>query len=99
MGDNGRFCPQPPNTFTAPCASPTTPKTIAKNRSANPRQADVLGNHTNGHARLHPQGARQGNVLRISSSGDQGRPRVKGAHFPASWLSDLFCSTRARATA
>jgi DNA modification methylase len=61
---------------------PYNPKTIAKNKTGNPRQADVLGKHTNGHARLHPQGARQGNVLRISSSGDQGRPRVTGGSFP-----------------
>ena len=42
----------------------------------------MLGKHTNGHARLHPEGARQGNVLRLSSSGDQGRPRVAGGSFP-----------------
>ena len=65
-----------------PVRKPYSPKTIAKNKSGNPRQADVLGKHTNGHARLHPQGARQGNVLRLSSSGDQGRPRVAGGSFP-----------------
>jgi site-specific DNA-methyltransferase (cytosine-N4-specific) len=68
--------------FYHPVRKPYSPKTIAKNRNGNPRQADVLGKHTNGHARLHPKGARQGNVLRISSSGDQGRPRVTGGSFP-----------------
>ena len=46
------------------------------------RQADVRGSHAGGHADLHPDGARQSNVLRISSSGDQNRPRVKGGAFP-----------------
>lgn len=71
-----------PDYFYRPVRKPYNPKTIAKNKTGNPRQADVLGKHTNGHARLHPQGARQGNVLRISSSGDQGRPRVTGGSFP-----------------
>lgn len=71
-----------PDYFYRPVRKPYSPKTIAKNKNGNPRQADVLGKHTNGHARLHPQGARQGNVLRLSSSGDQGRPRVVGGSFP-----------------
>jgi len=71
-----------PDYFYHPVRKPYSPKTIAKNKTGNPRQADVLGKHTNGHARLHPQGARQGNVLRLSSSGDQGRPRVVGGSFP-----------------
>lgn len=71
-----------PDYFYRPVRKPYSPKTIAKNKNGNPRQADVLGKHTNGHARLHPSGARQGNVLRISSSGDQGRPRVAGGSFP-----------------
>ena len=71
-----------PDYFYRPVRKPYSPKTIAKNKTGNPRQADVLGKHTNGHARLHPQGARQGNVLRLSSSGDQGRPRVVGGSFP-----------------
>lgn len=68
--------------FYRPARRPYSPKTIAKNKNGNPRQADLLGKHTNGHARLHPDGARQGNVLRFSSSGDQGRPRVEGGSFP-----------------
>jgi hypothetical protein len=65
---------------------PYSPKTIAKNKTGNPRQADVLGKHTNGHARLHPQGARQGDqraahqLAERFSSGDgraaRARPRV-----------------------
>jgi DNA modification methylase len=35
-----------------------------------------------GHSRLSDLGARVGNVLRLSSSGDQGRPRVKGGSYP-----------------
>lgn len=71
-----------PDYFYRPVRKPYSPKTIAKNKTGNPRQADVLGKHSNGHARLHPQGARQGNVLRLSSSGDQGRPRVVGGSLP-----------------
>jgi DNA modification methylase len=68
--------------FYRPVRRPYSPKTIAKNKNGNPRQPDVLGKLANGHARLHPEGARQGNVLRFSSSGDQGRPRVEGGSFP-----------------
>lgn len=65
-----------------PVRKPYSPKTIAKNKSGNPRRANQRGLLANGHARLHPDGARQGNVLRISSSGDQGRPRVASGSFP-----------------
>lgn len=71
-----------PDYFYRPVRKPYSAKTIAKNKTGNPRRADVLGKHTNGHSRMHPDGARQGNVLRISSSGDQGRPRVTGGSFP-----------------
>ena len=75
------FARSPDYTY-CPVRKPYSPKTIAKNKNGNSRQPDLLGKHTNGHARLHPDGARQGNVLRISSSGDQGRPRVVGGSFP-----------------
>lgn len=71
-----------PSYFYRPVRKPYSPKTIAKHSTGNARQPDQMGRLANGHARLHPQGARQGNVLRISSSGDQGRPRVKGGSFP-----------------
>jgi site-specific DNA-methyltransferase (adenine-specific)/site-specific DNA-methyltransferase (cytosine-N4-specific) len=58
-------------------------KTIGKAKPGNlMRQTDVRGSHAGGHSKLHPDGARQSNVLRYSSSGDQGRPRVKGGVFP-----------------
>lgn len=67
------------NKFREPYAE----KTIGKAKPGNKmRQSDVRGSHAGGHARLHPEGARQGNILRYSSSGDQGRPRVKGGVFP-----------------
>lgn len=61
---------------------PYSPKTIGKAKTGNMRKADVAGSHAGGHAEIHPDGARQGNVLRISASGDQNRPRVKGGVFP-----------------
>ncbi len=60
---------------------PYSPKSITGDR-AKTRQPDVAGSHANGHRRLHPAGALQGNVIRASSSGDQNRPRVVGGSFP-----------------
>ena len=67
------------NKYRKPYAATTVGKAKPGNKM---RQADVRGSHAGGHSNLHPDGARQGNVLRISSSGDQGRPRVKGGVFP-----------------
>lgn len=61
-------------------------KTVGKARTGM-RQADVSGGMAGGHDRLHEAGARMGNVLRLSSSGDQGRPRVKGGSFPRGLVS------------
>lgn len=62
---------------------PYARKTIVKAKPGNKmRQADVFGSMAGGHSDLHPDGALQGNVLRISSSGDQGRPRIEGGVFP-----------------
>jgi site-specific DNA-methyltransferase (adenine-specific) len=62
---------------------PYAAKTVGKAKTGNKmRQADVAGSMAGGHSALHPEGALQGNVLRISSSGDQGRPRVEGGVFP-----------------
>ena len=71
---------------------PYSKKTIGKALSGNLRQTDIVGSLAGGHTRLHPEGARQGNVLRISSSGDQGRPRVSGGVFPRK-LADRFILT------
>lgn len=65
-----------------PQRKPYSAKTIGKAKTGNMRQADVDGSLAGGHAKLHPDGALVDNVLRISSSGDQGRPRVKGGVFP-----------------
>lgn len=66
-----------------PYRKPYAEKTIGKAKPGNKtRQADVRGSHAGGHSKLHPDGARQSNVLRISSSGDQNRPRVSGGVFP-----------------
>lgn len=66
-----------------PYRKPYAEKTVGKAKPGNKmRQADVRGSHAGGHSDLHPEGARQSNVLRISSSGDQNRPRVKGGVFP-----------------
>lgn len=66
-----------------PYRQPYAEKTIGKAKPGNKmRQTDVRGSHAGGHADLHPDGARQSNMLRISSSGDQNRPRVKGGVFP-----------------
>lgn len=61
---------------------PYSEKTVAKADTGNMRQGNVQGLMSGGHSLLHPDGALQDNVLRISSSGDQGRPRAKGGSFP-----------------
>lgn len=66
-----------------PYRKPYAEKTVGKAKPGNKmRQTDVRGSHAGGHSELHPDGARQSNMLRISSSGDQNRPRVKGGVFP-----------------
>jgi DNA modification methylase len=65
-----------------PWREPYSPKTLAKNATGNPRRPDLFGNMGGGHARSHPAGAAADNVIRLSSSGDQGRPRVVGGSFP-----------------
>lgn len=72
--------------------APYAEKTIGKAEAGNMRQSDVWGNLAGGHSDLHPDGARQHNVLRVSSSGDQGRPRVTGGSFPRG-LADRFILT------
>lgn len=64
--------------FRAPYAD----KTIGKAATGNMRKPDINGQLSGGHDELHPEGAEQGNILRYSPSGDQGRPRVKGRVFP-----------------
>jgi DNA modification methylase len=61
---------------------PYAEKTIGKAATGNMRKPDINGQLAGGHARLHPGGAAQGNILRYSASGDQGRPRIKGRVFP-----------------
>ena len=61
---------------------PYADKTIGKARTGNMRKPDINGKLAGGHSELHPEGAEQGNILRYSPSGDQGRPRVKGRVFP-----------------
>ena len=58
------------------------PKTVGKALNGNMRRAGVAGHYAGGHSDLHPDGARQTNVLTVSSSGDQGRPRAEGGSFP-----------------
>ena len=65
-----------------PQRAPYSLKTVGKAKTGNMRKTDVAGSHAGGHADIHPEGARQGNVLRISASGDQNRPRVQGGVFP-----------------
>ncbi len=64
-----------------PVRGPYSPKTVGKARTGM-RQPDLAGSMAGGHERLHDEGARLGNVVRLSSSGDQGRPRVAGGSFP-----------------
>ena len=75
-----------------PQRKPYAAKTIGKAKTGNMRKADVFGNHAGGHSDLHPDGALQSNVWRISASGDQNRPRVKGGVFPRE-LVDRFILT------
>jgi DNA modification methylase len=66
-----------------PYRKPYAEKTVGKAKPGHKmRQRDVWGSHAGGHSKLHSDGARQSNVLRISSSGDQNRPRVAGGVFP-----------------
>jgi DNA modification methylase len=65
-----------------PVRRPYKPKSRRKDGQAKHRKADIAGKLTKGHLTLHPDGARQSNVIRLSSSGCQGRPRVKGGSFP-----------------
>ena len=65
-----------------PVRRPYSAKTVKKAKSGNMRQTAVNGSQANGHSRLHPEGALQGNVLRMSSSGDGKRPRVRGGSYP-----------------
>lgn len=59
-----------------------SPKTIKRSESGYMRGSDLSGQLSGGHARLHPDGAAQGNILRYSASGDQNRPRIKARVFP-----------------
>ena len=61
---------------------PYADKTIGKANSGNMRKPDLSGRLAGGHSRLHPEGAAQGNILSYSSSGDQGRPRIKDRVYP-----------------
>lgn len=71
---------------------PYAEKTIAKAATGNMRKPDVSGMLGGNGANLHPEGALQGNVLTISSSGDQNRPRAEGGSFPRE-LADRFILT------
>jgi len=61
---------------------PYSKKSVAKAKSGNYRKSDVAGSLSGGHNKLNKKGAAADNVLRISSSGDQGRPRASGGSFP-----------------
>lgn len=57
--------------------------TKSKSKPGNkPRQTDVRGSYSGGHSEMHPDGAMQDNVLRISNTGGPKRPRVEGGVFP-----------------
>jgi len=71
---------------------PYAEKTAKKARTGNMRKPDVSGKLGGGGATLNPDGALQGNVLSISSSGDQNRPRAEGGSFPRE-LADRFIKT------
>jgi DNA modification methylase len=71
-----------------PSRQPYSTKTIGKARTGI-RKPDVSGGMAGGHSRLSELGARMGNVIRLSSSGDQRRPRVKGGSYPRG-LADRF---------
>lgn len=69
---------------------PYSHKTIGKAKDGNKmRQTDVAGSLAGGHNNLHPLGALPSNVLRISPSADQNRPRAIGGSFPRQ-LADRF---------
>ena len=60
-------------------------KSIAKTKVGNKtRSGGMDGAYVGGHSNLHQEGARQGNVLNISSTGGDeiGRPRAVGGSFP-----------------
>lgn len=65
-----------------PQRKPYSDKWVKKSKSKRPRQSDISGSLTGGHTELNPLGARQDNVLRMSSSGDKRRARAKGGSFP-----------------
>lgn len=73
-----------------PQRQPYSAKTVGKARTGM-RKPDVSGGMSGGHSRLSGLGARMGNVLRLSSSGDQGRPRVIGGSYPRG-LAERFIS-------
>lgn len=73
-----------------PQRQPYSPKTVGKARTGI-RKPDVSGGMAGGHSRLSELGARMWNVIRLSSSGDQGRPRVKGGSYPRG-LAERFIS-------
>lgn len=68
---------------------PYAEKTIGKAKSGNMRKPDLNGQLAGGHAKLHPEGASQGNILRYSASGDQNRPRIKDRVFPLKMIERL----------
>ena len=61
---------------------PYADKTTGKAATGNMRKPDLSGQLAGGHSNLHPEGAGQSNILRFSSSGDQGRPRIEDRVFP-----------------
>lgn len=66
-----------------PVRKPYSEKSLGKLKPGNKtRSSGVDGSYAGGHSDQHPDGARQSNVLRISSSGDQGRPRAANGSFP-----------------
>lgn len=73
-----------------PQRQPYSAKTVGKARTGI-RKPDVSGGMAGGHSRLSELGARMGNVIRLSSSGDQGRPRVTGGSYPRG-LAERFIS-------
>lgn len=67
------------NPQRAPYDYKTKRKSLPGNR---PRSAGIGNYYAGGHSRLHPEGARQTNVIIASSSGDQRRPKARGQSFP-----------------
>lgn len=69
--------------FFYPVRTAYSGKSLGKLKEGNrTRAAGVDGSYVGGHNNAHPDGARQTNVLSISSSGDQHRPRAKNGSFP-----------------